>query len=174
MASKKSSKTKSKTSTKKVVKKSSKGKSRSSSKTTAKKSSRKTKEEPIKAIKKTYSNAQVVEKIAEKLEGSFSELEDKDAVCKRIVKQVFDSYSRLVLGSIAPGGAGTIKLFGLMNVKIVKVKAKKMPAIKKGTMVFNPFEGKEVPHKGRKAFTKPAYNKVKILAMKRLKDAAND
>lgn len=174
-----SKKSKSKDEDKKKAKKSSSKSSpkKSAKKTTSKKpAKRKAKEvEAVKAVKKAYTHSQIIEKLAEKVEGIHKHMEDQEALSKKIVKSVLENYANLVMGSIAPGGIGEIKILGgLMKVKTVKVKAKKMDAIKKGTMVMNPFLGKEVPHAGRKAFTKPAFIKLKVLPMKKLKDQAND
>lgn len=85
-------------------------------------------------------------------------------------KAGLDYLTRLIAASIMKGGVGSIKLLG-WNFKGVPVAAKKMPAIKKGTMIKNPFNGgKEEPHKGRAAFTKPATMRVKAMALKAIKD----
>lgn len=85
-------------------------------------------------------------------------------------KAFMEYQTRVIAASIMKGGVGSIKMLG-WNFKGVPVPAKKMPAIKKGTMVKNPFNGgKEEPHKGRAAFTKPATMRVKAMALKAIKD----
>lgn len=85
-------------------------------------------------------------------------------------KAFMDYQTRVIAASIMKGGVGSIKMLG-WNFKGVPVPAKKMPAIKKGTMIKNPFNGgKEEPHKGRAAFTKPATMRVKAMALKAIKD----
>jgi hypothetical protein len=121
-----------------------------------------------KPIKKSYSHNDIVAKLAEKA-GRILGDEVKERACKEVVKMVLDSYAKLVQGTLVKGGAGEIKLFrNLVKLTLVKVPKKKRPAIKKGTLVRNPFTGKEEPHKGRKESTIPATVKIKARALSAL------
>ena len=84
-------------------------------------------------------------------------------------KSFMDWQTNYVAACLMNGGVGSAKLLG-WNFKSTKVPAKKVPAIKKGAMVKNPFTGEETPHKGRAAFTKPASMRTKALALKAVKD----
>lgn len=77
-----------------------------------------------------------------------------------------------ILSSLAPKNAGAFVMPGLFKVVTVQVKAKKMPAIKKGTLVRNPSTGEMMPSKGRAAFTKPASVRVKVRVLAKVKAAA--
>lgn len=91
---------------------------------------------------------------------------------KKMAKSTLEMIVFMMQGSLHPKGYGEFTLPGLLKIIAKKIKAKKMPAIKKGTLVFNPAKGEKVPHPGRKAFVKPATVKVRIRPMKKLKEAA--
>lgn len=174
MAKSKSSKSKSKDEDKKK----SKSKVKASAKPTIKKKAKaKSKDVPeIKVLKKPMTATEIVSKLADSIQDVKGFPEDNERLAKAVVKQLMDKYSAMMIGSLLPKGVGNFKLFGgMLNVKAVKKPARKIPAIKKGTMVKNPFNGgKEEPHKGRPASTKPAFTAVRILPMKKLKDLVND
>lgn len=99
-------------------------------------------------------------------------LVETSGVEKKPVLAVLTALENTILASVAPKGAGVFQMPGLFKVVTVKVAAKKMPAIKKGTPVRNPSTGEMMPSKGRAAFTKPATVRTKIRPLAKLKTAA--
>jgi len=98
---------------------------------------------------------------------------DEDQMWERKhMKEALEAYFDVMRRSIMPGSVGEFMVAGHMKIVTKKIPAKKVPAIKKGTMVMNPFKGKEVPHAGRAAFVKPATMRVKIRPLAKLKLAA--
>lgn len=124
--------------------------------------SMKTKERGPRAIKTKLTKRQLVDHIVThaKLDDSDLDLSTRDA--RRIVTNVLDGLGDAMERSVAPRGIGTFALPGLFKVSLRERKA-----IKPGTMVRNPATGEMRPSKGR-----PASKRVKINALKRLRQAA--
>lgn len=100
-------------------------------------------------------------------------LSEDSGVERRDVAKVLTSLESTIAGSLHTRGAGEFLMPGMFKIVTKQIPARKVPAIKKGTMVKNPFNGgKEEPHKGRPASVKPASVRVKIRPLKKLKDAA--
>jgi hypothetical protein len=93
-------------------------------------------------------------------------------VSKKQVLTVLEGLAQAMKASVAPRGVGTFQVPGVITIKTKKIKAKTVPAIKKGTMVRNPRTGEESPHPGRKAYVKAPTVKVRAIAMGSLKRAA--
>ncbi len=91
----------------------------------------------------------------------YSELADSTDLSKKQVKAVFEELSDLIERHLRKRGAGTFTLPGLLKIKTVKKPARKA---RKG--VPNPFRPGELMD----VAAKPATTKVKILALKKLKD----
>lgn len=105
---------------------------------------------PAKPIKEALSKSGLVSHIAE-----------STGVAGRDVKAVLASLESAIAGSISKKGAGSFTLPGLFKVTSVAVPAKPK---RKGK---NPFTGEE-----QWFAAKPASVKVKVRALKKLKDAA--
>jgi|TARA_B100001971_G_scaffold28767_1_gene23086 nucleoid DNA-binding protein len=79
------------------------------------------------------------------------------------VKAVLDSLSGVIAGHMAPGAAGVFKMPGLFKISVVD-----KPATEARWGVPNPFR----PGETMNVAAKPASRRVKILALKNLKDMA--
>ena len=79
------------------------------------------------------------------------------------VKAVLDSLSGVIAGHMAPGAAGVFKMPGLFKISVVD-----KPATEARCGVANPFR----PGETMNVAAKPASRRVKILALKNLKDMA--
>ena len=79
------------------------------------------------------------------------------------VKAVLDSLSGVIAGHMAPGAAGVFKMPGLFKISVVD-----KPATEARYGVPNPFR----PGETMNVAAKPASRRVKILALKNLKDMA--
>ena len=84
-------------------------------------------------------------------------------VPKKQVAAVLEALANEIKASLSAKGAGVIAIPGL-----VKIEKKKVPARKAQKGVPNPFKPGEV----RDIPAKPAYNKVKVRALKLLKEMA--
>ena len=82
---------------------------------------------------------------------------------KKQVTAVFDALTEEVRKSLSSRGPGVFPLLGL-----VKIEKKKIPARSAQKHVPNPFKPGEFMDRA----AKPAYNKVKVRALKLLKDMA--
>lgn len=115
----------------------------------------------LRPIKTTMNKSQLIAHFVEKM--------DTD---RKTVNGFFNELENVISASLNSKGAGVFALPGLFKIVTVKVAAKKMPAIKKGTPVRNPSTGEMMPSKGRAAFTKPATVRVKVRALAKLKGFA--
>lgn len=161
-------KKKKKASAEKVSKKKTKAKPEKASKKSkakakpAKKRAAVNKFEDLKPMKKTLNKTELVQRLA-----------DKADVEPKIVKRVLGELETLIFRSLKKKGAGSFTWPGIVKIMSVPVPKKKIPAIKKGTMVRNPFKGGiEEPHKGRPASVRPASVKIKVRGFAALKKAA--
>jgi nucleoid DNA-binding protein len=84
-------------------------------------------------------------------------------VSKKQVAAMLEALAAEIKKSLGSKGAGAITIPGL-----VKIEKKKVPARKAQTGVPNPFKPGELMDRP----AKPAYNKVKVRALKLLKDMA--
>lgn len=91
---------------------------------------------------------------------------------RKTVRSIFEQLADIAKASMMPRGAGQFQIPGVVTLKTRKVKARKIEAIKAGTMVRNPRTGEETPHPGRKSGVKPATVKVRAVATGSLKRAA--
>jgi hypothetical protein len=132
-------------------------------KTPAKKKAVKRATLDLKPIKTKLNRAGLAEWL---VENSGTDLSAKQA------REVLANLQLAVKASLMPKGCGEVQIPGLVTIKIKKVAAKKMPAIKKGTLVRRPGQSEPVEHPGRKAFIKPATVKVRARALGGLKRAA--
>ena len=82
---------------------------------------------------------------------------------RKDVKAVLDSLSGVIAGHMAPGAAGVFKMPGLFKISVVD-----KPATEAHSGVANPFR----PGETMDVAAKPASRRVKILALKNLKDMA--
>jgi nucleoid DNA-binding protein len=82
---------------------------------------------------------------------------------KKQVAAVLEALAAEIKTSLSNKGAGTVMIPGL-----VKIEKKKIPARKAAKGVPNPFKPGELMDRP----AKPAYNKVKVRALKLLKDMA--
>ena len=82
---------------------------------------------------------------------------------RKDVKAVLDSLSGVIAGHMAPGAAGVFKMPGLFKISVVY-----KPATEARYGVANPFR----PGETMDVAAKPASRRVKILALKNLKDMA--
>ncbi|MBX3607221.1 MAG: HU family DNA-binding protein [Piscinibacter sp.] len=105
---------------------------------------------PLKPIKTAFNKTSLVAHLA-----------STAAVDPKAVKAVIAALEATIAASVAKKGAGAFTLPGLFKVTSVHVPAKK------ARMGIDPFTKQE-----RKFAAKPATTKVKVRAMKKLKDAA--
>lgn len=154
-------------------KKSLKLKAKSSEKSSPKKASRKTRvaksvTENFSPLKDKMTKTEQIDwlvDVASEIAGH--EIATKDA------KSLIAALDEMVCSSVMPKGVGEIALLGLFKVAARKYPAKKMPEIKKGTLVRNPATGEMMKSAGRKAFVKPATIKPKVRGLSRLRKAMN-
>ena len=92
-----------------------------------------------------------------------AEIAETTGLGKKEVGKVLDSLGGLIEVSLSSKGAGCFTLPGL-----VKIEKKKVPAQKERKNVPNPFK----PGEFRDIPAKPAHNKIKVKALKALKDMA--
>ena len=104
----------------------------------------------VKPVKETFTKSALVAHLA-----------DQSGVEPKSVKAVLAALESAVLGSVHKKGAGAFVLPGLLKIDVQKVPAKPK---RKG---INPFTKEE-----QVFAAKPATVKVKVRAMKKLKDAA--
>jgi len=117
-------------------------------------------------VKETLNRTSLVAHIMERMEA-------RDlAVTKKQAAAMIEELGLTMAGSMTKKGSGVFVFPGLFKMTIKDIPAKKMEAIKKGTLVRKPGQADLVPHEGRAAFTKPATRRVKVRPMKNLKDAA--
>ena len=83
---------------------------------------------------------------------------------RKEVKAVLDSLSGVIAGHVAAGAAGVFKMPGLLKISVVN-----KPATEARYGVANPFR----PGETMDVAAKPASRRVKILALKNLKDMAS-
>jgi hypothetical protein len=107
---------------------------------------------PLRPVKEIFTQSALINLIAEQ-----NDIPRKTAV------GVFANLESVLLGSVHPRGIGEFTLPGLLKVKLRKV-----PARKAGTLVRNPATGEMV-----KSAAKPASVRVKIRALSELKTAAS-
>ena len=105
---------------------------------------------PLKPIKTAFNKT-----------GLIAHLASTAAVDPKAVKAVVAALEATIAASVAKKGAGTFTLPGLFKIMSVHVPAKK------ARLGIDPFTKQE-----RKFAAKPATTKVKVRAMKKLKDAA--
>lgn len=111
-------------------------------------------EKKIKAIKEPMTKTAILNHIAEETE-----------LTKKQVAAVFDSMNDLVHGHIKKRSAGSFTLPGLLKIVTLKV-----PARRAKKNVPNPFR----PGETMDVAARPAFTRVKIRALKKLKDMSND
>ena len=99
-------------------------------------------------VKKTFTNSEILKTVAEHA-----------GITKAQAVQVFETLTEVVQGHIKTGGAGMLKLAGLMKIEKIHKPAKKA---RKG---INPFTGEEMMFKA-----KPAHYVIKVRALKKLKE----
>ena len=138
-----------------------------------KKKKKKSKEGGSKGVERTKKGAKkrktkevvVLKPIREKLSrsGLVAHLVDETAVDAKDVKKIILALGNAMKASIMRKGVGEFAFDGLF-----KIKTKLKPKQKGGEKVKNPFK----PGTFMITKAKPAMMKVKVLAMKRLKDAA--
>jgi nucleoid DNA-binding protein len=102
------------------------------------------------AAKKALTKSELMANIAEATELS-----------KKQVGEVLEALGAEIKKSLSAKGAGSISVHGLVKIEKKRVDAK--PARKNVENPFKPGEFRDIP-------AKPAYNKVKIRALKTLKD----
>mgnify|MGYP001313184168 CR=1 FL=1 len=137
----------------KVKKKSGEKSAKGAASKTAKTATKAAEKKPrITAIKEAYTKSQLMNEIA-----MMSELDKKE------VLRVMDSLTTIMHRHLKKGGVGHFSLAGLMKLKVAKKSARKAG---KGR---NPFTGEEIMLKA-----KPASRSVKVQALKKLKEMAND
>lgn len=93
----------------------------------------------------------------------FSEIAENTELSKRDVASVFDALGTVIERHVKKGSVGYCTVPGLMKIKTVK-----KPAQKARQHVPNPFQ----PGEFMDVKAKPASTRVKILALKKLKDMA--
>ena len=94
--------------------------------------------------------------------GLVTHLAEQNELTRKQAAGVLATLESTILGSVHPKGAGLFVLPGL-----IKVTLRKVPARKAGTLIRNPATGEMM-----KGAAKPATVRVKIRALKKLKDSA--
>lgn len=110
---------------------------------------------------KKEKNAKKTEKKALTKTQIIASLVETSGLSKKEITKVFDDLSSLIAESLSSKGAGSFTLPGL-----IKIEKKKVAATPERKHVENPFkkgEFRDIP-------AKPAYCKVKVRALKGLKD----
>ena len=92
----------------------------------------------------------------------YSALSESTEVPKKDIAVVFDELANVMHAHLQKGAAEEFKLPGILKIKVRKIPARKA---RKG---INPFTGEPTTFKA-----KPASRKVKITALKNLKEMAN-
>jgi len=92
-----------------------------------------------------------------------AEVAESTGLAKKDVVKVMDSLTEVIKDSLSSKGAGSFTLPGL--IKIEKKKVAAQPAKKNVPNPFKPGEVRDIP-------AKPAHNKIKVKALKALKDMA--
>lgn len=92
-----------------------------------------------------------------------AEIAEKTGLGKKDVGKVLDTLGELISVSLSKKGVGSFTLPGL--IKIEKKKVPAQPARKNVPNPFKPGEVRDIP-------AKPAHNKIKVKALKALKDMA--
>jgi len=114
---------------------------------------KKVKEVPVYTpVKEKLNRTQLIEHLAEETE-----------LDKKQIKSVLDAIEQVIFGSVTHKGVGEFQIPGLLKIKTVH-----KPATKGGEKKKNPFK----PGEMMITKAKPATVKVKILPLKKLKDAA--
>lgn len=108
----------------------------------------------LKPLRKTFSKSALMLELAE-----HAGIEKKQAIL------LMSHLNHLALTSVTKGGAGQFTIPGLCKIKRRIIKARKIKAIAKGTMMFSMRTKKQEPHPGRRAGIKPATVKVRILPL---------
>ena len=90
-----------------------------------------------------------------------AEIAEKTQLTKKDVSAVLDAMADVIKKSLSGKGSGSFVLPGL--VKIEKKRVEKTPARKNVPNPFKPGEVRDIP-------AKPAHNKVKVRALKGLKE----
>lgn len=91
---------------------------------------------------------------------------------RKTVLTILSALNAVAAGSLKKNGVGEFTIPGLVKLVTKKIPAKRVPAIKKGTLVRNPRTGEEREHEGRAAYTKPATVKVRARSMSLMKKYA--
>lgn len=91
---------------------------------------------------------------------------------RKVVLNVLAALTQAAAGAVKKTGCGEFVIPGLLKITTKRVPAKRMKAIKAGTLVYSPATGEKVPHPGRAAFTKPATVKVRVRPLTLLKNYA--
>ena len=125
---------------------------------------------PVKVKAKTVGTgkkAKVVKATKLAATGLINEIVARTELTRKDVKRVLDTMGDIVKGAIMPGGVGGVVVPGIGAVLRKAIKARKIPAIARGTVVEKRnMQTKEVTrwkHPGRKASVKPATAKARVI-----------
>lgn len=127
---------------------------------------------PIKVAAKVVGKGKKAHKVkAKKLSATqvINHVTEQTGMARKDIKLVLETLADTVKASIMPGGVGGALIPGICAVMRKEVKARKIPAIPRGTVIEkrNPRTGEvtKVKHPGRKAGVKPATAKARVMIL---------
>lgn len=127
---------------------------------------------PIKIAAKVVGKGKKAHKVkAKKLSATqvINHVTEQTGMARKDIKLVLETLADTVKASIMPGGVGGALIPGICAVMRKEVKARKIPAIARGTVVEkrNPSTGEVTrgKHPGRKAGVKPATSKARAVLL---------
>lgn len=136
--------------------------------------------DPIKVPARTVGKGKTARKVKpKKLSASqtLNMLVDLTDLPRKEVKLVLEALSNTVKAAIMPGAVGGIVIPGVGAVMRKVIPAKKVDAIKKGTVIEkrNPRTGEVTKgkHPGQKAYVKPARVKARVIPLSSVRRALN-
>lgn len=135
---------------------------------------------PLKIPTRTVGTGKTARKVkAKKLSAAqmVNMLVEQTEMPRKDVRMLLETMSNIVKSAIMPGGVGGAVVPGVGAVMRKDIAAKKMPAVKRGTVIEkrNPRTGEttKYKHPGQKAWVKPARTRVRSVPLSALRRAAN-
>lgn len=134
---------------------------------------------PIKVPTRTVGTGRTARKVKPRKLGAaqvIASLVEQTELSRADVKLVLSTLSDIVKASIMPGAVGGAVVPGIGALMRKDIPAKKMPAVKRGTVIEkrNPRTGEvsKYKHPGQKAYVKPGRTKVRSVPLAALRRAA--
>jgi hypothetical protein len=135
---------------------------------------------PIKVPTRTVGSGKKARKVKpKKLSAAMvlSHLTEETGLARKDVRLVIETLATAVKAAVMPGAVGGIVIPGVGAIMRKDIAAKKVAAIKRGTVIEkrNPRTGEvsKGKHPGQKAYVKPARVKIRAIPLSALRRAAN-